>query len=170
MPKLPSFLSGIVTKTVKSVKPKKRKSIRKHPSWVHWYDSITPTRVRQMCRSVGMRSTDLLAEELRGTVNYLLEYLMDEPLTMKRIHSMVPEFMRKELDTDPVIDERAIKEAYPTWPDEIVHEVYLTMEGFLITLIKEGAEVAKSQGLKSIQAKHVNKVRLKYFMMEDPDA
>jgi hypothetical protein len=113
--------------SVKS-KPKKNQT-RKHPSWTHWYDSITSVRVRQMCHKVGMRSTQLLAEELRGTVQWAVEYLMEEPLTLTRLHDIVPPFMRKG-HMDPTIDERALKEAYPKLSPEVLHELYLSVEGF----------------------------------------
>lgn len=153
--------------SVKS-KPKKNQT-RKHPSWTHWYDSITSVRVRQMCHKVGMRSTQLLAEELRGTVQWAVEYLMEEPLTLTRLHDIVPPFMRQERHFDPVVDERALQAAYPKLSDKVIHELYLSVEGFLVVLIREGAEVAKSNKLKSIQPKHVNQIRLKYFTIPEDD-
>ena len=153
--------------SVKS-KPKKNRTVRKHPSWTHWYDSITSAKVRHMCHEVGMRSTQLLPEELRGTVQWVVEYLTEEPLTLERLHTIVPPFMRN-LKTEPLVDERMLKAAYPKLSDPVLHELHRSVEGFLVTLIKEGAEVAKENKLKSIQPKHVNKIRLKYFTLPEDE-
>ena len=151
--------------SVKS-KSKKKRTIRKH-QWSHWSDSITSVWVRGRCREVGMRSTQLLAEELRGTVKWAVDYLMEEPLTLERLHDIVPPFMRQEMRVEHAVDEEALHAAYPKLSEKVLHELYLCIEGFLVVLIREGAEVAKANKLKSIQPKHVNQIRLKYFTIPD---
>jgi histone H3/H4 len=155
-------------------KPPKRayysKSIKKCQSFKHpknWEDSITRAWVRRACHEVDMRSTSLLAEEIRGTIKEGVDYMNELPLTIERLHSIVPEFMRKPVKSEHAMNESILKKAFPQVSPVVIHELHLCIEGYLVTLIQEAAEIARNHGLKSIQAKFVTAVKLKYFSIPE---
>jgi histone H3/H4 len=104
-----------------------------------------------------------LAEELRGTAQEIVEFMMYEPLTVKRIQNVIP---YQKIDGEYAIDERALQAAYPKVSADIIHELHMCLEFYLCVLIKEAAILAKQKGLKSIQAKHISAIRLKYITSE----
>ena len=142
---------------------KKCQTFKRHPSWNNWTDSITPSWARRACQEVGMKSSQFLAEELRGTVQSMVEFLMYEPLTVKRIRDIFP---YHPVDGEYAIDERALQAAYPKISPDIIHELHMCIEFCLVVLIREAADLAKQKGLKSIQAKHISTIRLKYLTPE----
>lgn len=155
-------------------KPPKRvyysKSIKKcqtfkHPK--HWEDSITSAWVRRACHEVDMRSSSLLAEEIRGTIKEGVDYMNEVPLTIERLRSIVPEFMRKPVKSEHAMNESILQKAFPHISPDVIHELHLCIEGYLVTLIKESAEIARNHGVKSIQAKFVTAVKLKYFSIPE---
>jgi hypothetical protein len=109
-----------------------------------------------------MRSTQLLAEELRGTAQEMVDFMMYEP-TVKHIREVIP---YQTVDGEYAVDERALQAAYPKVPIDIIHELHLCIEFYLCELIKEAAILAKQRDLKSIQAKHISEIRLKYITPE----
>lgn len=139
-------------------KTKKCQTFKRHKSWTKWTDSITSGWARRACQEVGMRSTQFLAEELRGTAQEMVDFMMYEP-TVKHIR----EIPYEKVDGEYAVDERALQAAYPKVPTDIIHELHLCIEFYLCVLIKEAAVLAKQKGLKSIQAKHVSAIRLKYI-------
>jgi histone H3/H4 len=155
-------------------KPPKRayysKSIKKCQSFKspkNWEDTITRGWVRRACHEVDMRSTSLLAEEIRGTIKEGVDYMNELPLTIERLHSIVPEFMRKPVKSEHAMNESILKKAFPQVSPVVIHELHLCIEGYLVTLIQEAAEITRNHGLKSIQAKFVTAVKLKYFSIPE---
>lgn len=151
------------SKSVKKCQTFKRRSLK------HWEDNITTAWVRRACHEVDMRSTSLLAEEIRGTIKECVEYMNEVPLTIECLHSVVPEFMRKPVTSEHALHEQVLKQAYPQLSPELIHELHLCIEGYLVTLVKEAAEIAKQHGVKSIQARFVTAVKLKYFSIPEDE-
>jgi hypothetical protein len=123
---------------------------------------MTSAWVRRACQEVGMRSTQFLAEELRGTAQEMVDFMMYEP-TVKHIRKVIP---YEEVDGEYAFDERALQAAYPKVPADIIHELHLCLEFYVCVLIKEAAILAKQKGLKSIQAKHITEIKLRYITPE----
>ena len=145
--------------------PKKNKcqTFKRHKSWKKWSDSITPGWARRACQETGMRSSHFLAEELRGTVEQIVEFLMFEPLTVKRIRDIFP---YQKVESEYALDEREIQKAFPLVPIDVVRELHTCLEFCLVILIQEAGELANQQGLKSIQAKHISAVKRRYLTEE----
>lgn len=143
-------------------KTKKCQTFKRHKSWTKWTDSITSAWARRACNEEGVRSTQFVAEELKGTAQEIVEFMMYEP-TVKRMRDVIP---YEEVDGEYAIDERALQAAYPKVSADIIHELHVCLEFCLAMLIKEAAIVAKQKGLKSIQAKHINEIKLKYITPE----
>ena len=144
-----------------SLQKPKCQTFKQHPSWKHWRHSITKGWIQRACKEIGMRSTMFLTEELQGTAKTLVDLIKEEPVTLQRIRHLFPGY--QDVPTEYAIDERMLRKAFPSWSDEVLREVHICLEYVLVTLIREGAEIAKLNNLKSIQAKHIHAAVMKYY-------
>jgi histone H3/H4 len=93
----------------------------------------------------------------------MVDFMMSEPLTVKRIREVIP---YQTVDGEYAVDESALQAAYPKVPADVLHELHVCIEFCLAMLIKEAAILAKQKGSKSIQAKHITEIKLRYITPE----
>ena len=144
-----------------SLHKKKCQTFKRHPSWKQWQHSITKGWIQRACKEIGMRSTLFLTEELQGTATSLVDLIQEEPVTLERIRYLFPNY--HDVPTEYAVDERMLRKAFPRWSEEVLREVHICLEYALVTMLREGAEIAKANNLKSIQAKHVHAAVMKYY-------
>ena len=131
--------------------------------------AITQGWVSRMCHNELIRSSSLLSEELRYHASGFIQLMLEEPNSIEAIRAKLPKGLKGDTKSEYALSSSefmalAILLRPELELDEnILNVLHKGMEKYLHQLISKGAVIAKREGSRTLQPKHIIPVRLSYF-------
>ena len=133
--------------------------------------AITQGWVSRMCHNELIRSSSLLSEELRSHASGFIQLMLEEPNSIEAIRAKLPKGLKGDTKTEYALSSSEFMSLVHLLRPDVVDENKLNvlhkgMEKYLHQLIKNGAVIAKRDGSRTLQPRHIIPVRLSYFPPE----
>ena len=130
--------------------------------------AITQGWVSRMCHNELIRSSSLLSEELRYHASGFIVLMLEEPNSIEAIRAKLPKGLKGDTKTEYALSSSEFMALVHLLRPDVVDENKLNvlhkgMEKYLHQLISKGAVIAKREGSRTLQPRHIIPVRLSYF-------
>jgi len=165
----------ITQRSLRSSRPKSRCqtfSKRKQDEPIR---AITKGWVSRMAHNENIRSSGLLSEEVRYKAIGFIRMMLTPPNTIGDIRAKIPRGLKGGISTEYALSEvEFMNLVIITIPeadvdDDILNLLHKSMESYLYQLFSKGAMLAKTQGDKSLQPKHITQIHYQYFPQAEAD-